>query len=61
VRLPVASTEALGVPSDAKEAMAFAFLAFESLCGRPGNVPSATGAKQGVILGSFTPPPAGRR
>ncbi|HZV90901.1 MAG TPA: anhydro-N-acetylmuramic acid kinase [Candidatus Nitrosocosmicus sp.] len=61
VRLPVASTEALGVPSDAKEAMAFAFLAFESLCGRPGNVPSATGAKQAVILGSFTPPPAGRR
>jgi anhydro-N-acetylmuramic acid kinase len=61
VRLPVASTEALGVPSDAKEAMAFAFLAFESLCGRQGNVPSATGAKQGVILGSFTPPPAGRR
>jgi anhydro-N-acetylmuramic acid kinase len=57
VRLPVATTEALGVMSDAKEAMAFAFLAFESLCGRPGNVPSATGAKRAVVLGSFTPRP----
>ena len=61
VRVPVASTSALGVPSEAKEAMAFAFLAFESLCGRPGNVPSATGAKRPVVLGSFTPPPGGRR
>ena len=61
VRVPVASTSALGVPSEAKEAMAFAFLAFESLCGRPGNVPSATGAKHAVVLGSFTPPPGGRR
>jgi anhydro-N-acetylmuramic acid kinase len=61
VRVPVASTSALGVPSEAKEAMAFAFLAFESLCGRPGNVPSATGAKHPVVLGSFTPPPGGRR
>jgi anhydro-N-acetylmuramic acid kinase len=57
VRVPVASTEVLGVPSEAKEAMAFAFLAFESLCGRPGNVPSATGASREVVLGSFTPPP----
>ncbi|HEX5032547.1 MAG TPA: anhydro-N-acetylmuramic acid kinase [Candidatus Eisenbacteria bacterium] len=60
-RIPVASTDTLGVPSNAKEAMAFAFLAFESLRGRPGNVPSATGAKKAVVLGSFTPPPGGRR
>lgn len=60
-RVPVASTEELGVPSEAKEAMAFAFLGFESLCGRPGNVPSATGASRGVVLGSFTPPPDPRR
>ena len=57
MRLPVATTETLGVPSEAKEAMAFAFLAFESLSGRPGNVPSATGASREVVLGSFTPPP----
>lgn len=59
-RVRVASTEVLGVPSEAKEAMAFAFLAFESLCGRPGNVPSATGASRGVVLGSLTPPPVPR-
>ena len=53
----VESSEALGVPVEAKEAMAFAFLAFETLSGRPGNVPSATGAKREVVLGSITPPP----
>jgi anhydro-N-acetylmuramic acid kinase len=56
-RITVTSTEVLGVPPEAKEAMAFAFLAFESLCGRPGNVPSATGASREVVLGSFTPSP----
>jgi anhydro-N-acetylmuramic acid kinase len=61
VRVPVARTEALGVPSEAKEAMAFAFLAFESMCGRAGNVPSATGAAREVVLGSITPPPSPRR
>ena len=61
VRVPVARTEALGVPSEAKEAMAFAFLAFESVCGRAGNVPSATGAAREVVLGSITPPPSPRR
>ncbi len=53
----VTTTEALGVPVAAKEAMAFAFLAFESISGRPGNVPSATGARKEVVLGSVTPPP----
>ena len=53
----VLTTETLGVPVSAKEAMAFAFLAFESVSGRPGNVPSATGAQREVILGSVTPAP----
>ena len=53
----VETTDALGVPVEAKEAMAFAFLAFETISGRPGNVPSATGAKREVVLGSITPPP----
>ena len=48
-----------GVPTDAKEAMAFAFLAHETWRGRPGNVPSATGAKREVLLGSITPAPLG--
>jgi anhydro-N-acetylmuramic acid kinase len=55
----VVPSDAYGVPSDAKEAMAFAFLAHETLRGRPGNVPSATGAKGEVILGSITPAPRG--
>ena len=56
----VATSEALGVAIEAKEAMAFAFLAFETISGRPGNVPSATGARQEVVLGSITPPPTPR-
>jgi anhydro-N-acetylmuramic acid kinase len=37
--------------------MAFAFLAAETLAGRPGNVPAATGARREVVLGSVTPRP----
>jgi anhydro-N-acetylmuramic acid kinase len=47
--------EDCGVPRDVKEAMAFAILANETLCGLPGNLPSATGASHPVILGSITP------
>ncbi|HEX7078970.1 MAG TPA: anhydro-N-acetylmuramic acid kinase [Candidatus Eisenbacteria bacterium] len=59
--VPVATSDTLGVPSEAKEAMAFAFLAAETLAKRPGNVPSATGAGKEVVLGSVTPAPAPRR
>jgi anhydro-N-acetylmuramic acid kinase len=41
----------LGVPGDAKEAFAFAMLAYETLHKRPANVPGATGAKKAVVLG----------
>ena len=40
-----------GLPDDAKEAVAFALLAYETLHGRPSNVPSATGAKQSGDFG----------
>ena len=45
--------DALGVPADAKEALAFAILANETIACRPGNVPSATGARQPAILGKI--------
>ncbi len=41
---------------EAKEAVAFALLGYLHLSGRPGNVPPATGARGGRILGKLTPP-----
>jgi anhydro-N-acetylmuramic acid kinase len=41
----------IGVPGDAKEAFAFAVLAWQTLRKRPANVPGATGAKKAVVLG----------
>src|SRR5713101_4372661 len=48
----------LGVPEDAKEAFAFALLAYETFHRRPANLPSATGARGPAILGkiSYAPP-----
>ena len=51
----VVTHEDLGISSDAKEAIAFAILANETVCGFASNVPSATGASKAVILGSITP------
>ena len=47
-----------GVPTDAKEALAFAILAHETFHQRPSNLPSATGATKPAILGkiSYAPP-----
>lgn len=39
--------------SDAKEALAFAVLANETLSGRAGNVPQVTGASRAVVLGEI--------
>ncbi len=49
--------EDLGYSSAAKEAIAFAILANETYHRNPSNVPSATGAKQSVVLGNITFPP----
>jgi anhydro-N-acetylmuramic acid kinase len=49
------SSREFGIDPDAKEAIAFAVLAYEFVRGRPGNLPSATGARRGVILGKGSP------
>jgi anhydro-N-acetylmuramic acid kinase len=51
--IPVRSCAVLGLDPDAKEAVAFAVLANETLFGRPGNVPAATGAFGPRILGKL--------
>jgi len=54
--LQLRTSDEFGIPSEAKEAVAFAVLAFESWNRRPSNVPSATGAKRGVVLGKISYP-----
>ena len=44
-----------GLSDDAKEAVAFAILGYETLHGRPANVPSATGARRRAVLGKYVP------
>jgi anhydro-N-acetylmuramic acid kinase len=50
----VQTSDDLGLPAEAKEAAAFALLAYETWHRRPGNIPSATGAERPVILGEIT-------
>jgi anhydro-N-acetylmuramic acid kinase len=49
------TTADYGIDPDAKEAIAFAVLAYQTHRGRPGNLPSATGASRPVVLGKITP------
>ncbi len=53
--IPLQPLASLGVPPESKEALAFAFLAHQTLCGLPGNVPTATGAGHPAVLGHITP------
>jgi anhydro-N-acetylmuramic acid kinase len=54
IGITVRFSDEFGVPSAAKEAMAFAVLAYETWHRRPSNVPSATGAKRPAILGKIS-------
>jgi anhydro-N-acetylmuramic acid kinase len=51
----VATTAAYGVAVEHVEALAFAWLARETLAGRPGNLPAVTGAARPRVLGAITP------
>jgi anhydro-N-acetylmuramic acid kinase len=50
----VMASDTVGLPSQAKEAVAFALLAWQTWHGLSGNVPAATGASRPVILGEIT-------
>jgi anhydro-N-acetylmuramic acid kinase len=50
----LAASEEFGLPAEAKEAAAFALLAWQTWHRLPGNVPAATGAAKAVILGQVT-------
>jgi anhydro-N-acetylmuramic acid kinase len=53
--IPVKESSEVGLDVDAKEAIAFAVMAYETAHQRPSNVPMATGARRAVVLGKLTP------
>lgn len=53
--IPLADSAAFGIAPQWVEAAAFAWLARETVAGRPGNLPSVTGARRPVVLGGIYP------
>jgi len=51
----VLSTDELGISGDDMEGLAFAWLAYRTLSGLPGNLPSVTGARSASVLGAIFP------
>jgi anhydro-N-acetylmuramic acid kinase len=56
LKLKLRLSDEFGLPSAAKESVAFALLAHETWHRRPSNVPSATGAKRAAVLGKISYP-----
>ena len=54
LKMRVRTTDDLGLPSEAKEATAFALMAYQTWRRLPSNVPSATGAERPAILGKIS-------
>ncbi len=54
LKIRVRTTDDLGMPSEAKEAAAFALLAYQTWRRLPSNVPSATGADRPAVLGKVS-------
>lgn len=57
-RLPrarIETSDVMGIPAEAKEAVAFVVLGYETLRGRAGNVPLTTGAAHPAVLGAIAP------
>jgi len=54
--VPVRSLIKLGLDPDAREAVSFAVLAIQTIWGKAGNIPEATGASGPVVLGKITLP-----
>jgi anhydro-N-acetylmuramic acid kinase len=54
--IPIRRSDDLGVPSDAREAMAFAVLADMTLRGQPACLPPVTGAAMPKLLGKLSFP-----
>lgn len=53
LKRPVQSTASIGLPPDWIEAILFAWLAKQTLEGRPGNCPTVTGANRAIPLGGI--------
>lgn len=53
--IPIETTAAAGIDPDWVEAVAFAWLARQTLANRPGNLPGVTGARRPVVLGGIWP------
>ena len=54
LKFRVRTSDDFGVPSEAKEAVAFALLAYQTWRALPSNVPSATGATRPALLGKIS-------